>query len=141
MSETNLKPNKDRKMIQIAIPVLNGVFSEHFGNARQFVIYEGNPMTRVLENRSLHNAPEHKPGSLPQWLEQQNVDALVASAIGGRALIMLANAGIGVFLANGENDPFKLASAALAGDLPPATGENSRCHGHHDQDGHNCHHH
>jgi predicted Fe-Mo cluster-binding NifX family protein len=141
MSETNPNTKEDRHMIQIAIPVAEGVFSEHFGGARQFVIYEGDARTRRLRNCRLLNAPEHKPGSLPQWLEQQNVDVIVASAIGGRALIMLANAGIEVLLANGDNDPLKLASAVLAGELPRATSENSRCHGHHDHDGHECHHH
>jgi predicted Fe-Mo cluster-binding NifX family protein len=140
MNGTNLDSKHGRKMIRIAIPVTDGVFSEHFGGARQFLICQGDVTTRRLGDWSMLDAPEHRPGALPQWLEEQNVDVLVASAIGGRALIMLANAGIEALLANGGNDPLKLDSAALAGDLPRATGENSRCHGHHDHDGHACRH-
>lgn len=129
-----------RDSIRIAIPMNAGAFCEHFGAARQFQFYEGGRQHRLLDALGRLDAPEHQPGSLPRWLEAQQVDLLVVSAIGERALIMLADAGIEVFLADGPRAPDQLAHAALAGRLPRATMLNSRCHGHHEHE-HDCHSH
>ena len=132
----------DIETLKIAIPMADGKFSEHFGAAKAFLIFEGDRKTQCLGDKDIFGAPEHKPGSLPKWLEEQKVDALVSSAIGERALIMLADAGIEVFLADGDPEPSALATACLSGKLARANMENSRCNGdHHDQgDGHECHH-
>ena len=128
--------------MKIAIPMANGSFSEHFGGAREFLVFEADRTTGTSGSGTLFPAPEHKPGSLPEWLASQNMDAVIVSAIGERALLMLADAGIESFLSGGESDPAKLASACLLGKLPRANKENSGCNGaHHDHDGHDCHHH
>lgn len=131
--------------MRIAVPMADRVFCEHFGAAREFLLFEGNRAEGTIGAGKWQASPEHKPGALPAWLVAQQADAVVASAIGERALIMLADAGIEVFLAHGSCDPSVLAAAALAGKLTRANGENSRCQGghheHHDHDGHACHHH
>jgi predicted Fe-Mo cluster-binding NifX family protein len=132
-----------REAMKIAIPMAEGDFCEHFGGAKEFWLFEGDRGTRSFHRNERFPAPEHKPGSLPNWLVQQKVDALVASAIGERALVMLATAGIRVFLGDRGMSPAELAMACLAGKLPPANRENSRCNGehhHHDHEGHDCHH-
>lgn len=126
-----------RESVRIAIPMNAGAFCEHFGAARQFHFYTGSRQHRLLDALGRLNAPEHQPGSMPRWLEGQEVDLLVVSAIGERALIMLADAGIEVFLADGPRAPDQLAHAALAGRLRRATMLNSRCHGHHEHE-HDC---
>lgn len=133
---------QDHGTLKIAIPMADGVFSEHFGGAKAFFIFEGDRKAQRLGEHEVSAAPEHKPGSLPKWLEQQKVDALVVSAIGERALVMLADAGIEVFLADDDMQPAALATACLSGKLARANQENSRCGGHHDHDhdGHECHH-
>lgn len=128
--------------MKIAIPMADGKFSEHFGGAKEFLIYQvdGKPATAGVGE--LHFAPEHKPGSLPEWLAAQKVDAVIVSAIGERALLMLADAGIETYLSGGEANPSALVAACLLGKLPRANQENSRCNGsHHDHDGHDCGHH
>ncbi len=137
-----LPATDDKEPLKIAIPMADGKFSEHFGAARAFLIFEGDRKTQCLSRKEVFGAPEHKPGSLPRWLEEQQVDALVSSAIGERALIMLADAGIEVFLAGGDPEPSALAAACLSGKLVRANMENSHCKGgHHDHgDGHECHH-
>ena len=129
-------------LMRIAIPMANGAFCEHFGTAKAFLIFEGDVPSQTLRCRELHGAPEHAPGALPRWLESQDIDALVSHAIGARAMIMLADAGIAVFLANDDRDPSALALSCLAGKLCRATMENSHCNGeHHAHDGeHSCHH-
>jgi len=126
--------------MKIAVPMADGKFSEHFGGAREFLIFESACGAGSCGEGRLFPAPEHKPGSLPQWLAAQEVDAVIASAIGERALIMLADAGVETFLAGGESDPSALAAACLLGKMPRANTDNSRCNGeHHDHDGHDCH--
>ncbi len=128
--------------MKIAIPMAGGKFSEHFGGAREFLLFEADRKTGLPGAGELFPAPEHKPGSLPEWLAAQKTDAVIASAIGERALLMLADAGIETYLSGGEADPSKLAAACLLGELPCASRENSRCNGaHHEHDGHDCGHH
>lgn len=136
----NKRTIQGRDIIKIAIPMANGVFSEHFGGTKVFRVFEGDRQTGRLGSDEVSAAPEHKPGSLPKWLEQQKVDAVVVSAIGEQALILLTDAGIAAFLADGDMLPDALATACLLGKLARASHENSRCGGHHDDDGHKCHH-
>lgn len=64
------------------------------------------------------------------------------SAIGERAMFMLADAGIETYVALGKLEPPELAVACLLGKLPRATQENCCCTGaHHDHEGHACGHH
>ena len=141
MSDNN-RTIQDREISKIAIPMADGAFSEHFGGAKAFLVFAGDHKTLLLGEPEVSAAPEHTPGALPKWLEQQKVDAVVVSAIGERALVMLADAGIEAFLADGDLDPSSLANACLQGKLAGANQENSRCSGHHDHDhdGHECHH-
>ncbi len=127
--------------MKIAIPLVNAKFSAHFGGAKEFVIFEADDNSGSVGTGTIFPAPAHKPGFLPEWIAAQGVDAVVAHAIGERALIMLANAGIEVFLTEMESEPVELATACLEGKLPRATKDNSHCrgdhHGGHDHD-HGC---
>jgi predicted Fe-Mo cluster-binding NifX family protein len=129
--------------VRIAVPAADGGFCEHFGGAKEFMIFEGHGEGGGFARSEGLAAPEHKPGSLPAWLERQGVTAVVASAIGERALLMLADAGIRVFLGQPGVAPALLAAACRAGTLPPVNRQNTRCNGehhHHDHAGHSCHH-
>jgi len=136
------QPNGSAGTIKIAIPMAGGHFSGHFGGATEFLVFEAGCPAGPVGAGALHPAPEHKPGSLPDWLASQKMDAVIASAIGERALLMLADAGIETYLSGGGSDPSELAAACLRGQLSRANKENSRCDGaHHDHDGHDCGHH
>jgi predicted Fe-Mo cluster-binding NifX family protein len=140
--EANTVAETKESLLRIAIPMADGAFCEHFGGAREFLILEGIPaLGRVTARRRLA-APEHQPGALPRWLAAQEVEAVVVSAIGERALIMLADAGIETRLAAEGMGPSELAVACLLGELPRVNGENSRCQGgqHHHEHGHEHHH-
>lgn len=128
--------------MKIAIPMANGKFSEHFGGAREFLVFQLDRQADACGAGELLSAPEHKPGALPEWLAAQRMDAVIVSAIGERALQLLDQSGIDTFLAEGESEPVALAIACLRGKLPCANKENSRCDGsHHNHDGHACDHH
>ena len=137
-----VEPKAGEGTMKIAIPMAGGKFSEHFGGAGQFLIFDADSKSATAGVGELHSAPEHKPGSLPEWIAAQKVDAVIVSAIGERALLMLADAGIETYLSGGESDPDGLAAACLQGKLARANQENSRCNGsHHEHDGHDCGHH
>jgi predicted Fe-Mo cluster-binding NifX family protein len=135
-------------LLKIAIPMADGAFCEHFGAARQFLILEGSEASGEVVSRQRLAAPEHQPGTLPKWLAAQQIDVVVVSAIGERALIMLAEAGIETRLAGEGMNPNELAIACLRGTLPRVNSENSRCkgghheheHDHEHEHEHKCHH-
>ncbi len=141
--------NKPREvLLKIAIPMAEGVFSEHFGGAKEFMVFEINRETKSFGAGELFPAPEHKPGALPKWLATHKMNAVIVSSIGERALLMLAHAGIDAFLSEGDLTPSELVSSFLQEKLTQATKDNHRCHGghhdhdhDHDHDGHNCHNH
>lgn len=118
--------------MRVAVPVVEGGFSSHFGGAAEFLFVEGREGGEVVRS-GLESAPAHEPGALPRWLVSREVDAVVVSQIGERALIMLSDAGVETYVAKGggEDDPARLADACLRGLLPRASHENVRCGGHH----------
>lgn len=135
--KSSVAPAQDT--LSIAVPLAENSFAQHFGAAKEFMIFEGHPADKTLGYARIMAAPEHKPGSLPEFLAAQKVDAVVASSIGERALLMLADAGIATYLAEGSPEPVELATACLLGKLARANKENSRCKGeHHNHDGHEC---
>jgi ATP-binding protein involved in chromosome partitioning len=118
-------------LITVAVPVCGGEFCEHFGGATAFAFFEGRRGSGSVVACGVFEAPEHGPGVLPAWLAGKKPDAVVAAAIGERALIMLSDAGIEVFMCGVAGTPQALAGACLRGDFERATGENTQCHDHH----------
>ncbi len=70
--EVSLDQHADgsRQMMRIAIPMADGLFCGHFGDARQFLIVAGDPQTGFTHAHEVLEAPEHAPGRLPRWLAQ-----------------------------------------------------------------------
>lgn len=129
------------EIMKIAIPMVGDRFSEHFGEAQQFMVVKTNRSSGRLDLPVVLPAPVHKPGVRPRWLARQQVTSVVASAIGERALTLLANAGIETYLAEDLSSPLELAASCLQGTLPRLDSTNSRCHGgRHHGDDHECHH-
>ena len=123
--------------MRVAIPLRGDGFCEHFGGAEQFAFFEISKASGVVKEERFE-APEHQPGALPRWLAAQEVDAVIASAIGERAILMLAEAGIPVFLADQGVPVSGLIQAYIEGKLPQVNTQNSRCQGH-GHDGHKDH--
>lgn len=119
---------------KLAIPIASGSFCPHFGAAEEFCFFLGSASGVRFDSRL--KAPKHGPGILPMWLASQGVDAVVAAAMGERALLMLADAGIVAFHAGTGIDLEQLAAAAANGWLERMNQTNSKCEGHH----HDCHH-
>ena len=83
---------------KIAVPVENGVVSEHFGHCEAFVVFVTDAEARSIATADSVSAPPHQPGFLPGWLRDLGVDVVIAGGMGRRAQDSLRSAGIEVIL-------------------------------------------
>lgn len=107
--------------MKIAVPVVNGMLSAHFGHCEQFRIIDidENGSVQSMED---HTPPPHEPGVLPAWLAQQNVEHIIAGGMGMRAVGLFKTNNISVTTGAPMMDPVELAKAYMAGTL--ASGDN-----------------
>ena len=117
--------------MRIAVPLLQGRFSEHFGGAETFAFYTVDEASRTVGERATGAPPEHGRGVFPMWLRQQGATVVLAGGMGPRAVDILAQHGIRVLLGIRGDDPDALVQAYLNGTLE-ATGELCHEHGFHD---------
>jgi predicted Fe-Mo cluster-binding NifX family protein len=116
-------------MKKIAVPVLGGRFSSHFGGAEAFAVYQADEATKTIADKVIHPAPPHAQGSFPAFLAQIGADVIIAQGMGPRAVQILESNGIEVVLGAMGEDPDALVTAYLEGTLA-ATGESCHEHGH-----------
>jgi predicted Fe-Mo cluster-binding NifX family protein len=119
--------------MKYAVPMSEGVLSAHFGHCEQFALIDVDEEKKQIINKELVTPPPHEPGLLPRWLAGMGVSYVIAGGMGGRAIDLFAQNGIGVSLGAMESDPEKAVLAQLNGSL--ITGANV-C----DHDAHDCSH-
>ncbi|MCI4398579.1 MAG: NifB/NifX family molybdenum-iron cluster-binding protein [Acidobacteria bacterium] len=123
-------------MQKLAVPVVNGRFSQHFGGADRFAIFEVDEKARKIVSSVSAVPPPHEQGSFPTWLKEQGVNTILAGGMGPRAVTMLEDFGIQVVIGvSGAGAPDDVVKRFLEGSLS-ASGES--CH---DQGFHGCHDH
>ena len=108
--------------MKIAIPIVEGRLSAHFGHCEEFAILEADEQSREIIHKSVHKAPPHEPGMLPRWLHEQGAEVIIAGGMGPRAQQLFAQNGITVVVGAPAEPPEQLASAYLSGTLQ--AGEN-----------------
>ena len=124
--------------MKIAIPLVAGRLSEHFGHCEQFALIEADPAAKQILNQTRVVPPPHEPGLLPRWLQQQGVQVIIAGGMGQRALDLFVQNGIAVHAGTTGATPEDLAQAWLSGALGDAT---PTCgHGGGGDHQHGCHH-
>ncbi len=108
---------------KLAIPVENGLLSEHFGHSREFAFYEieGNKITKSYSKEP----PPHQEGVIPRWLAAENATDILVGGIGPKAVEILYRHGINVYVGVAVDEPVNLALDFINGDLK--FGENF-CH-------------
>lgn len=79
--------------MKIFMPAIEGELASHFGHARQFACVSVTK-DKAVESVSFVEAPPHRPGHLPNWLEQQGADIVVACGIGRKAVTLFESLGI-----------------------------------------------
>ena len=116
--------------MRIAVPAENGQVAAHFGHCPQFVLADvdedGHISLQTIAN------PGHRPGFLPRFLAEKDVEVLIAGGIGSSAIQIFDQLGVQVFTGAGgkvEN----VVERYVAGELT-TTGVACRAHAHHDDE-------
>jgi len=108
--------------MRIAIPLVQGKLSLHFGHCDQFAIFDIDEELQKPTQRNDATPPAHAPGVLPQWLHENKVDIIIAGGMGQRAQQLFAQNDIDVVIGAASNSPEELISAYLQNTLE--TGDN-----------------
>ncbi len=106
---------KEEKLERIAFPTSDEkTVDQHFGHCKKFAIY--NVKNGEVMNTELVDAPEHKPGLLPEFLGNKKATAIITGGMGAQAVSLFNEQNIEVVLgARGEMKD--LLKKYLAGDL------------------------
>ena len=113
--------------MRIAIPVVQGRLSAHFGHCEEFALIDVDPEKREIMATRMLASPEHQPGLLPRWLHEQKATVIIAGGMGGRAQDLFAQNGIQVIIGAPSEEPEAIVKAYLNDSLQ--TGENVYDHG------------
>lgn len=108
--------------MRIAIPVVEGKLSQHFGHCETFAIVDTDGDSRQVVNRKDLTPPRHEPGALPRWLHDEGVNVIIAGGMGQRAQQLFAQNQIEVVVGAPAESPDNLVSAYLNNTLQ--AGEN-----------------
>ena len=118
----NQTNNEDKNKMRIAIPVTAGKLSAHFGHCEEFAMVDVDEQTKEISNIVKLKPPVHQPGVLPQWLNEQQTDVIIAGGMGQRAQQLFAQNNIKVLVGASEQAPEQLVKAYLNNALE--TGDN-----------------
>jgi predicted Fe-Mo cluster-binding NifX family protein len=83
-------------MRKIAIPLQNNVLCHHFGHSQQFAIFDTED--KKIKGHEMVTPPPHEPGSIPRWLHDLGVTDIIAGGIGQRAIQILLDNSINVYV-------------------------------------------
>lgn len=115
--------------MKIAVASEKDMVTEHFGHCTNFNIFEtdGN---KILSNESIEN-PGHKPGFLPNFLNDKGVEVIISGGMGGSAIDIFNEKGIEVIV--GASGDAKVAVENYLKGLLKSTGSVCHDHQYHDE--------
>ena len=122
-------------MKKIAIPVIDGKLSAHFGHAPYFYMYHTENNKVVKEE--METPPPHEFGVIPNWLAEKNVTDMITGGIGPKAVEILNTNNINVFTGAPVDEPGKVIADFLNGTLKTTA---NMCNHDADDHEHNCEH-
>jgi predicted Fe-Mo cluster-binding NifX family protein len=71
--------------MRIAIPMVEGKLSAHFGHCEAFALADANTESKTITSMQTLTPPAHEPGVLPRWLAEQGANLIIAGGMGNRA--------------------------------------------------------
>ncbi|MBN1113181.1 MAG: ATPase [Bacteroidales bacterium] len=110
-------------MNKIAIPVIDGELSTHFGYTQQFHIYEINE--NIIVSEEIVTPKLQRPGLLPTLLANMGVTDIISRGMGERAMAQFYTHKINVFIGVPIKAPADLVSDFLNRTLE--TSDNTCC--------------
>ena len=117
--------------MKIAVASENMMVTEHFGHCVNFNIYDVEN-NEIVKSGSIEN-PGHKPGFLPNFLNDLGVNVVISGGMGGGAIDIFNEKNIEVIVGT-SGDAKAAAVAYLQGELK-STGSVCHEHQHHDECG------
>lgn len=117
--------------MKIAVASKDGMVTEHFGYCENFNIYEAEN-NQIIKNESIPN-PGHRPGFLPNFLNDMGVNVIIAGGMGGSAIQIFNEKGIEVI--TGAKGGARAASEQYLQGLLKSNGSVCHDHQHHDECG------
>lgn len=119
---TPVEATGDNGVLNVAVPVAQGVLCAHFGHCEQFALLTVNIEDKTIQTSQYLTPPPHEPGVLPKWLAEQKTHLVIAGGMGSRAQSLFTQQGIQVLVGAPALKPQELVRAYLDGKLH--TGEN-----------------
>ena len=111
-------------MKRIAVPVVNGVLSSHFGHCQVFYIADVEN-GKVIGEQDLV-PPPHAPGVIPRWLSKEGVNVVLVGGIGQKAVNIFQQFNVEPVIGVPEKSPRELVNDYVTGAL--VTGVNQCNH-------------
>jgi len=108
--------------MKIAIPMVQGQLSMHFGHCEQFAMVNVDVADKSIIGTEMLTPPAHEPGVLPKWLSEQGAEVIIAAGMGQRAQQLFTENGIEVVVGAAADTPENLVTAFLSDVLK--TGDN-----------------
>ena len=102
---------KRNNIMKFAIPLAEGKLTAHFGHCQEFAIMDIEDKT--IKNKEILVPPPHEPGVLPKWLNEQNVNVIIAGGIGNRSIDLFDQMGIEVVIGASSLPPEELINDYL----------------------------
>jgi predicted Fe-Mo cluster-binding NifX family protein len=100
---------------RVAIPVINNMLSEHFGQCSHYEIYESDGRAAVWTKTAMPH--EMSVSQLPEWLEEQGITDVIAFRVNPAVIHQFASRKVNLFVGVPINTPQKLIEAYLQGKL------------------------
>jgi predicted Fe-Mo cluster-binding NifX family protein len=117
--------------MKVAVACEGRMVTEHFGHCENFNIYNIEN-DRIISSESIPN-PGHKPGFLPNFLNDMGVNTIISGGMGAGAVEIFNEKGIEV-ITGAQGDAEDLVKRYLKGELQ-STGSVCHEHRHHDECG------
>ena len=102
-------------MKKIALPVVDGKLSPHFGHCQHFEIFDVEN-NKIIE-KTVAISPPHEPGILPGWLAEKGVTDIIAGGMGQRAIGLFNQNNINAYVGAQIKEPKELVLDFIKGTL------------------------
>lgn len=120
--------------MKIAVACDNNMIGAHFGHCKEYLVAECEGTE--VKNFEYLNAPEHKPGVLPKFLADHDVNVVLVGGIGSKAVTLFNQNNIDVY--SGCVGGCKQNIANFLNGTLVSTG--AQCAGHDHDENHQCSH-
>lgn len=118
-------------MMKIAVASNNGMITEHFGHCESFMIFD-TENNQIIKSETIAN-PGHKPGFLPNFLNDKEVNVIISGGMGSGAIDIFNEKNIEVIV--GASGDAKAAVTDYLQGVLKSTGSVCHEHQHHDECG------